>query len=156
MVATKTSKTATEAELEKLRKENELLKKENTELVKKVEVSQHVGDKGWLVISPNPSYKGITLGIAFNRGMAFIPEKSKPSAGMIKGKSTSVPNPAKFVAEMLRNDFGYKIVYVDGTEEATEKMRAMIEERDNEFREAMQQMERSKVEKILPPGYLGQ
>lgn len=156
-MATVKPRTTTAAnEADDLKKEVERLKKENEELANKLEVSSSVGDEGYLVIAPRADYKGITMGIAFNRGMAFIPKKSRPAAGIFKNKKggNTIKDPAKYVATLLEKDFGYQVIYVDGSDESMQNMRALIEKRDNEFREAMQQMERSKIEDVLLPNWM--
>lgn len=59
------------------------------------------GRGGWLVETPSRLYNGLTAGIQFRAGRAFIPDG--------KGAETA--------AKMLRDDFRYQVQYVEDWQE---------------------------------------
>lgn len=80
----------------------EELEKEITELKQVIDELQsqisardaalsQTGEPGWLVTSPNPNYGGLTAGVEFRRGRAFVPKRNENHALVMR----------------LVNDFGY-------------------------------------------------
>lgn len=51
------------------------------------------GEEGYLVTSPNPAYTGVTSGVEFKNGRAFVPDSFKD---------------AERIVLRLVNDFGYR------------------------------------------------
>lgn len=79
-------------------------KKQGEELSKKGSLS------GWIIMTPkNPSYNGVTNGITFKNGRAFVREES--------------------VAKLLENEFGYLTEFVENfiDEPSGEAARSLID-----------------------------
>ncbi len=63
---------------EELEREIERLKEQNRELAEQIHARDaalsHSGEPGWLVTTPSPRYNGVTCGVKFANGRAFVPE----------------------------------------------------------------------------------
>lgn len=73
--------------------------------------------EGWIITTPNPKYTGITAGVLFESGHAFVPKTLKNSQVLIR---------------RLVGDFGYTAIETQGEElEVQEKqalgMEALVE-----------------------------
>lgn len=84
--------------------------------VERLKASMPVGMSGWLVTAPNKGYTGVTLGVMFRGGQAFIPD----GAG------------AEKIAKELAGDFNYAVKRVEdwrnmGQDETEKVRRSMID-----------------------------
>ena len=81
------------------------------EEVKQLKASVPVGMSGWLVTAPNKMYSGVTLGVMFRGGQAFVPDGAD----------------AERITREMAGDFGYSVQRVDDwreiSRESTEKIR---------------------------------
>lgn len=58
---------------------------------------------GWVITTRNARYNGVTAGVAFAMGRAFIPDGNEPDK-------------ARFTAKMLIQDFGYNGEHLEAEE----------------------------------------
>lgn len=65
-------------------------------------VLNNASGDGWLITTPNPAYKGVTAGVRFENGRAFIPAALKD---------------AKQIVKILTLDFDYEAVELKSGEE---------------------------------------
>lgn len=85
-----------DARIEELEKQVESLEKELSKT--------RAGLSGYVVKTPNPYYTGITSGIFFRNGKAFIPDGKR----------------SEEIVGILVKDFGYTAVHVDDYKEGFE------------------------------------
>jgi hypothetical protein len=105
-----------DAQLEEYRKQIEALQVQNAELT--AQMSAKPGTvSGWLVTTPRTNYSGVTAGVAFARGRAFIPD-SDPG---VKDK-----------VRILTSDYGYSAEHKDAGE--VTKLRAENQQVENSLR----------------------
>ena len=67
---------------------------------------------GWLVVSPNPVYSGVTNGVQFTNGKAFVPNNHQGAQGIIN---------------VLTGDFGYEATEMTAEDYQAIKSRAPVE-----------------------------
>ena len=84
--------------------------------IESMKAAMPVGMSGWLVTTLNKQYSGITLGVMFRGGQAFIPD----GAG------------AERIAREMQNDLGYQVQRVEdwhslGRDESDQVRRNMID-----------------------------
>lgn len=169
----------TNAQLQKkLDEANALIEKQKVELEVKTEKLQELSaaGEGWLVSTPSPLYDGVTLGIQFVRGQAFVRKSQKVSAFETKPmkksaieKSGMAPSEVKALREReakssaeravlaLENDHGYAATYFDGTAGADQQMEKVVSKRAKEYSQALEVLEaREKAEQAIAPHFMGQ
>lgn len=105
---------------------------------------------GWLITAPNALYDGLTMGVQFVNGQAFIPddrvipqfvfkpekeheveknEKMTPEERIAYRERESVPSSVR-AAQAMHNDFGYTVQHFDGEDaNLQELMDARVKER---------------------------
>jgi len=84
--------------------------------IEKLRESMPVGMSGWLITAPNKAYSGITLGVMFRGGQAFIPDGPG----------------AEKIAKEMSGDLGYEVRRVEdwrnmGQGETEKVRRSMID-----------------------------
>lgn len=89
---------------EEMKQVSETLDERTAELLAVRGIAAGVG--GWLVTTPNAEYSGVTAGLRFGGGKAFLPENKEN---------------AEFLSIRLANDFGYEVIQL--TAEEVGKMR---------------------------------
>ena len=93
--------------------EAKLVEKDQTLKTTQAELNELTkNQEGWLITCPNTMYDGMTAGIKFNSGIAFLPSTATyPQLGG-KGQGGKVFTPdAAQAAKYLQDDFGYEIEY---------------------------------------------
>lgn len=71
-------------------------------------------EEGWLIETPNPDYSGVTAGVEFREGKAFIPAVPDETE-TVEGKKVTI-NRAKQKVAQLADDFGYDVMPVTAGE----------------------------------------
>ena len=89
-----------EMSLEELKEKVAQLEREKAAKDARIETLE-AKDEGWLITTPVASYSGVTQGVQFTDGMAFI-QKDRMYAGV---------GTASKMARLLEKDFGYKATY---------------------------------------------
>lgn len=86
-------------------------------------------EEGYLLVAPNPAYNGMTGGVEFRNGMAFLPNNAKlprysahpltegqfnklSAADKAAHKAESAKTDAQRAAEIIAGDFGYKLYQI--------------------------------------------
>lgn len=134
---------------------------------------QQTAGAGYLITTPNPLYSGKPLGVAFERGQAFIslsrefpafaPEvpteeyyakygiTPEQKAAM---KARQLMPTATIVANKFRDDYLYDVRYF--TPEQLDEVRQLQAVRDAEFRTALEAAKSAEnAAKLMRPGYVG-
>lgn len=93
-----------DARIEELEKQVESLEKKIEQLEKELSKTR-AGLSGYIVKTPNPYYAGITSGVFFRNGKAFIPDGKR----------------SEEIVGILVKDFGYTAVHVDDYKEGLEQ-----------------------------------
>lgn len=146
-----TEKEATLAELRKKVAELEQQVNAKTEEIDKLKEKE----EGWLVWTPNPVYDGLTAGITFTDGMAFVAkgrviprfvvempgdeqlEKLDNKTKESLKKQTQVPSSERAVRYIV-NEFGYNAEYF--TKEQMDELQKRISARAKERAEVQSKM----------------
>ena len=101
-------------------------------------------DGGWLISTPNPTYSGVTLGVAFHNGRAFVSKIAKRH-----GLS------AEWIVKELEHDFGYMVEVLD--KEQVMRMREQSQEMEQAVSlDAVKQMPASPYPPSSTPTILGE
>lgn len=169
----------TKAELEaKLAEAQALIESQKVEIEKQTNKIKEISARGagWLVTTPNPMYDGITLGIQFTRGQAFVRvDQSVPACRLEPMKDGTIakmgasPEEVKAIRErekiseaeravkQLNSDFNYEYVYFDGSETAEEEMAKLMSKRAREYAQALEMAEAmKKTQEMVMPQFMGQ
>jgi len=130
--------------------------------------------EGWLVMAPSPLFSGLTMGVQFVNGQAFIRknqpipacehEPLKESTFTKEGykpeeikaiKAREAMPSAERAALEFEKDFGYEVVLFDGSEGADAQMKKLVDQRAKEYSEALEVLEaRKKAESAMMPSML--
>lgn len=154
---------------EELEQELVKLKQERDAAVAAVQAIQADGE-GWLVTTSNPLYEGLTLGVQFARGQAFVKRgRSFPSFEIKPMKESNLTKyseaerktirareqltSAERVVERLSADFGYEVVQINLNNQ--EQMQQLIGRRAAEYADAIRaQEEIEKIAALQRPAYM--
>ena len=127
-------------------------------------------ENGYLLVTPNPAYNGVTAGVEFRNGVAFIPldakhprfapkvmnegQLAKCSAAEKAAYKVEVSkSEAQRAAEWISKDFGYKVYSV--SPEPQEAVMAEVREyHQANARMIEDAMARAKAEGLLAPAVL--
>lgn len=108
---------------ERIDEVEETLADRDAELVAVKSAKTQEGDSGWLVSTPNPLYGGVTFGVPFSNGRAFVSRRFR-----FQGLD------AEAIVRELMNEFGYEVVEVDAEE--LNRLRAQTEGMEAEVSKA--------------------
>lgn len=109
---------------------------------------------GWLIETPNPAYNERTAGIQFAMGQAFIgvgqrvqsfelePIKDTQLAKYSEAEQQAILerhnlSSAERAAKAMEAEFGYKVTFFDGSDNADEAMKKLVSNRSIEYRNAL-------------------
>lgn len=128
--------------------------------------------EGWLITTPNVLYSGVTGGVKFERGMAFIPrtrefphrkvtplkegwfEQNRISPEeKARIKAREARSTAQIVVEELQHEFGYTVEYFDAAR--LSQARQVMDARSKEFDLAYEAAKSAESARKLAPGYVG-
>lgn len=128
--------------------------------------------EGWLITTPNVLYGGITAGVKFERGMAFIPrtrefphrkvtplkegwyEQNRISPEeKARIKAREARSTAQIVVEELQHEFGYTVEYYDANRLSQAKQ--VMDARSKAFDVAYEAAKSAESARKLAPGYVG-
>ena len=146
---------------------------ENDVAALKAELHELKAEKeGWLITTPNVLYGGVTCGVRFEQGMAFIPKgREFPNRKVNPIKETyfekyklspeekaairarEARSTAQIVVEELTHEFGYKAEYFDVAR--LSQARQVMDARSKEFDVAYEAAKSAESARKLAPGYAG-
>jgi len=129
--------------------------------------------EGWLITTPNVLYGGVTCGVRFEHGMAFVPKNrefpnrkvtplkdtyyqkyklSEEEKSAIKAREAR--STAQIVVDELTHEFNYTAEYFDVAR--LDQMKALREARNKEFQAAYEVAKSAEAAgKLAAPGYVG-